>query len=432
MAFFDTEAAISKDPIVGLIQEAGKDDHENKLTAIIGSAADDEGKLIVPQAVIDTAKELTEASINMAYAPSTGIPGLAEALSLEILGQKTSKNLEAAGVHRAEIVTSAGTNAIATTLLSCTNEKDLIITHNPHWAGYDSVALAINRKPLINFDILDTDENFNFAAFESIIKNVIATNKSAKLTILINTPFDNPLGKDFGVEAWNEIGDILAKYNDRDITVVLDTAYIDFGPEGKDYRRLSFLPELFKKVNSPNFKLVVAGTVSKSFAMYGARVGVATLLTSSEEEAKAWRDTAGGTIRGTFSNATRFTQEIVLSILQDAKKLADIHQFQEDTAKLLNTRREHFAKCIEGKLSKEFKLIKADSGFFSTIMISDKKVGNKTFAQLFYEKLLESHTYAPLISGQFLRVPVCGLSEAKLGELADRLIKINNEVLALN
>jgi aromatic-amino-acid transaminase len=430
MAFYETLARISTDPIVGLLQLAGKDTSTNKLTAIIGSAADDAGNLIIPESVTETAKELAAKGINMEYAPSTGLAGLAELMSLEFIGQKTCEELSNSGVHRAEIVSSAGTNAIATTLLACTNHDDEIITHNPHWAGYDSIVLGIDRKPLVNFDILDKDDNFNFADFDASIKQIISRNPKTKITILLNTPYDNPLGKDFGNAVWDRLAEILAKYSSNEILLVIDTAYIDFGPSGKDYRRLSFLPSLFQKINNPNFNVVIAATVSKSFAMYGARVGVATLLTTNKQNADNWRDIAGGCIRGTFSNASRFGQEIALEILKNPAKLACVHQFQEDTSKLITKRREVLLDLISAKLPEEFKLIKPDSGFFVSLKVSTHKYQDTTYANALYEKVLASQLYVPMISSQFLRIPVCGLNESKLTQVIERLAQVAHSMTA--
>ena len=430
MAFYETLARISTDPIVGLLQLAGKDTSTNKLTAIIGSAGDDGGNLIIPESVTETAKELAAKGINMEYAPSTGLAGLAELMSLEFIGQKTCEELINNGVHRAEIVSSAGTNAIATTLLACTNHDDEIITHNPHWAGYDSIVLGIDRKPLVNFDILDKDDNFNFADFDASIKQIISRNPKTKITILLNTPYDNPLGKDFGNAVWDRLAEILAKYSNNEILLVIDTAYIDFGPSGKDYRRLSFLPSLFQKINNPNFNVVIAATLSKSFAMYGARVGVATLLTTNRQNADNWRDIAGGCIRGTFSNASRFGQEIALEILKNPAKLACVHQFQEDTSKLITKRREVLLDLISAKLPEEFKLIKPDSGFFVSLKVSAHKYQDTTYANALYEKVLASQLYVPMISSQFLRIPVCGLNESKLTQVIERLAQVAHSMTA--
>jgi aspartate/tyrosine/aromatic aminotransferase len=143
VSLYETNAKITKDPIVGLVQLAAKDDAKEKFTAIIGSAMDDEGKLIVPDPVNDAAKELLKDGMDMSYAPSSGVKGLADLMANEVLGKNVQVELERLGLFRAQLVTCAGTNAISTAIMSCTNIEDEIITHNPHWAGYDSITLAL-------------------------------------------------------------------------------------------------------------------------------------------------------------------------------------------------------------------------------------------------------------------------------------------------
>ncbi|MCE2928054.1 MAG: aminotransferase class I/II-fold pyridoxal phosphate-dependent enzyme [Candidatus Caenarcaniphilales bacterium] len=424
MPLFSTQAKISLDPIMGLIQLASKDSHPDKFVAIVGSAADDNGELIVPEAVKKVAKELTEKGIDMNYAPSPGINGLSELMTEEILGKKNQAKILEKNIFIASVTTCAGTNAIANTLVACTSKDDEIITHNPHWAGYDSVINAIERKALNNFEILDSDENFNLEAFENCLNQCCAKSPNAKLAILLNTPFDNPLGKDFGKETWNSIAKVLAKFSSKEILLILDAAYIDFGPEGKDYRRLDFLADFFETINNPKFNLIIAGTVSKSFAMYSARVGVAALLTTVKENADAWKNVAGGVVRGTFSNANRFAQELALKILQSPALLAEVHDFQFQTAKLLKERTSVLLEALKD-LPDDFKVIKPDSGFFVSIKIKDKKI-----AKEFYERLLAEHIYVPLISDQFLRIPVCGLSAQQLKNLASKLCAMSKTATA--
>jgi aromatic-amino-acid transaminase len=423
VSLYETQAKITQDPIVGLVQLAAKDDSSEKFTAIIGSAMDDDGKLIVPDPVNEVAKELLKDGIEMSYAPSSGVKGLADLMANEVLGKNVQTELESLGLHKSQVVTCAGTNAISTALMSCTTEEEEIITHNPHWAGYDSITLALKRKPIVTFEILDENDNFNHEDFAKTIAEVAARGPKAKLNIIINTPFDNPLGKDFGDDAWDKIADVLSQYNDREILLILDTAYIDFGPGGKDYKRLSFLTKLFQKVKNPSFNLVIAATVSKSFAMYGARVGVSILLTSNEESARTWHDVIGGTIRGTFSNANHFAQLIVKKILETPAKHAYIHDFQALTADLIQKRTKVFLEAFDSVGFDNFRYIKPDGGFFVSLKFDDLK-----YARDFNEKMFEKHFYAPLISDQYLRIPVCGLSEEKLQICVGKLSLISKEL----
>jgi aromatic-amino-acid transaminase len=423
VSLYETNAKITKDPIVGLVQLAAKDDAKEKFTAIIGSAMDDEGKLIVPDPVNDAAKELLKDGMDMSYAPSSGVKGLADLMANEVLGKNVQVELERLGLFRAQLVTCAGTNAISTAIMSCTNIEDEIITHNPHWAGYDSITLALKRPALINFEILDEDDNFNAKAFAETVAQVANKHSKAKITIILNTPFDNPLGKDFGDKAWEQIADVLAQYNDREILLILDTAYIDFGPGGKDYKRLSFLTKLFQKVKNPSFNLVIAATVSKSFAMYGARVGVSILITSNGESAKNWHDVVGGTIRGTFSNANNFAQLMVKKIIETPNKLAYIHDFQALTADLIQKRTQVFLEAFDSVGFNDFRYIKPDGGFFVSLKFADIE-----YAKKFNAKMLEKHFYAPLIADQYLRIPVCGLSQEKLQVCVGKLSLIQKEI----
>lgn len=423
MSLYETTARITQDPIVGLVQLAAQDDSAEKFTAIIGSAMDDEGKLIVPDPVNEVAKDLLKDGIAMSYAPSSGVKGLAELMANEVLGKNVQVELESLGLSKSQVVTCAGTNAISTALMSCTNEDEEIITHNPHWAGYDSIVLALKRKPLVNFEILDENDNFNAKAFSETVAEVAAKNPKTKLNIVINTPFDNPLGKDFGDAAWDQIADVLSQYNDREILLILDTAYIDFGPGGKDYKRLGFLANLFQKVKNPSFNLVIAATVSKSFAMYGARVGVSILITSNGESARSWADVIGGTIRGTFSNANHYAQLIVKKILETPAKHAYIHDFQALTANLIGQRTEVFLKAFDSVGFEGFRYVKPEGGFFVSLKFDDKD-----YAVKFNQKMIEKHFYAPLISDQYLRIPVCGLSEEKLQICVGKLSLISKEL----
>lgn len=424
MSFFTTEARISKDPIVGLVQKSSSDTAENKLLAIIGAASDDAGKLIVPDVISETAREICSVNIGMDYTPSSGLAELPQALSQEILGSELDSKLKSMGIKRAEVSTVGGTNAISVTLQACTTISDQIICHNPHWAGYDSISLALPRKPILNFEFLDKNQNFNFQSFEEACKTVYEDESSSKLTIMMNTPFDNPLGKDFGLDAWNKIAEILTKFSQKDLLIILDTAYLDFGVDGKDYNRLNYLVTLFEKL--PKLNLVIAGTVSKSFAMYGARVGVATLLSKDEEKVSKWKDIAGGVIRGTFSNAARFSQELALRVLKDSSKLSAIHEFQNSTSKLLLKRAIFFSGAIK-ELPEIFEPIKPDGGFFYSLKIQDSN-----FALRLYNELLAQHVYVPLISDNYLRIPVCGLNEEKLDKLTKRIIETSSNLLIKN
>lgn len=437
MTFFCTEAQISKDPIVGLVKKASADTSEEKLVAVTGVATDDRGKLLKPKPIIDVAKEIIDEGLNMGYCPSSGLENLGSVFRNEIFGKETLKRLSTDCIYDATVITNGGTNAISTAILACSSDKDLLVTHNPHWPGFDSIMLGLNRKPLVNFERLDDEGNFNFESFKDTLENnIMKLEKGAKVVLIINSPYDNPLGKAISYKEWLEIGKILKSHKDREILLILDIAYLDFGEGGKDYRRLSFIPELFDIIKSEKFNMVVAGSASKSFGLYGARVGSATLLSPIEEFCKNWGNTAGGVLRGTLSNCNRTGQEILYKTLTDMKKLAYVHDFQMNISDLIRKRNAFFldtfaARCgvslsEEDKIvevSDKIKVIKPEGGFFTSLKLCDKY-----FAKKLQEKLIEEKTYVPLIGEQYLRIPTCSLNENTLEKLIIKLISISQDV----
>jgi aromatic-amino-acid transaminase len=425
---FTTSARTSLDPIMTLVKQAALDENKDKkLVAIVGSAMDDSDELIVPEAVTEAAEEISKLPLNMSYAPSAGLPGLAKLMTEELLGNDNLKDLEKAGIYHSEVVTAGGTGAISTALQACTNPWDPIITPRG-WPGYNSVASALGRDNLINYKILDKDNNFNIKSLkESLASAVASAPEGSKITLVLNTPYDNPFGKKISDKDLQDIAKTLKEYKDYKFLVVLDTAYIDFGPKGHDTTQLSFISDFFK--NAGNIEMVICSTLSKSFGMYGARVGAATLLTRIQKDAKNWIDVAGGVIRGTVSNLAQHGQQIALKVLSNPRLLNSIYKSQEGIVRMINRRRDHFIDKIKRILPNELKIINPDGGFFLCLKVKDEVLEKSpNFAKKLSESLVSNHVYIPIIDNQFIRVPLCGLSEEKLGLLAGKIVEHTKKV----
>jgi aspartate/tyrosine/aromatic aminotransferase len=428
---FTTPARTSLDPIMTLVKQAAADTHPDKLDAIVGtymndSDMNDSYKLIVPKATIEAASRIHGQDLNMRYAPSAGIKGLATLMTNELLGEQNLENLKAQGIHHSEVVTSGGTGAISTALQACTNPWDPILLPIPGWPGYRSVASAIGHGNLINYKTLDENNNFNINSLQESLNSAVASApEGSKITLILNTPYDNPSGKEISHDDLMKIAGLLKSYGEQKFLVILDTAYIDFGPNGHNDTRLSFISDFLKEAG-PNVNAIVASTSSKGWGTYGARVGAATLLTRNQEDANKWPDVAGGVMRGTVSNLPQHGQQIALEILSDLGLLNSIYDYQKDTVNIINQRREHFIEKISPKLPRELEIIKPDGGFFLCLKVKDDV--SPDFAKKLSESLLLDHVYIPIIDEQFIRVPVCGLSEDKLSLLAGKIVEHTNKV----
>lgn len=430
--FYVTNAAISHDAIVDLSVKADADPNPNKMVAVEGAAVGDNGKLIIPQAVITASHEIAANGLNTAYCPSVGMAGLADLIFQETVGTQTINKLEQLGVTHSGLICSGGTNALSVPLMACASNEDSIIVQNPHWSGYDSIAAALGHKPLVNFEFINNEGNFNIEGFKEAISEVLKNSKQhSRLVIVLNTPFDNPLAKEVKEESWQEIIKFLQTINvnqAKEIVLILDTAYMDFGPGGKDYNRLNFLVNLFNSLDT-NFSVVLATTLSKSFAMYGARIAASILLSKNKNKVQNWKDRAGGIVRGTYSSASRPGQELAMNILKDPKKLANIHQYQADTVKLVQSRQDFLFSILDGLESfsdiknnedTPFQYIKPDGVFFTSL-----KIKNSFFAKKLLEEMIANHVYVPIISGKYMRLPICALRTDFIEKLMNKISEIS-------
>jgi len=154
------------------------------------------------------------------------------------------------------IVTVGGKHAIFNLIQALINPGDEVIIPVPYWVTY---------KDVVNYAggvcvFVETDESTGFEISAGLIEKHITP--KTKL-VIINSPC-NPSGGVLSKEEFNAIHAVTAK---RDIFLMTDECYCQFVYEGAPYSIAS----------APGAKenVVVAGSLSKTYAMTGWRIGFA-------------------------------------------------------------------------------------------------------------------------------------------------------------
>src|SRR5436305_14875450 len=106
------------------------------------------------------------------------------------------------------------------------------------------------------------------------MRNALAAAPAGTIVVL-HTCCHNPHGVDLSGEQWSEI---LAIVQRRGLVPFLDLAYQGFA-DGLDND--AFAARLFAGAMSPVF---LSSSFSKSFSLYGERVGAFSLVTASDDE----------------------------------------------------------------------------------------------------------------------------------------------------
>ncbi len=152
------------------------------------------------------------------------------------------------------VVTVGGKHAIFNLMQALVEDGDEVVIPVPYWVTYKDVVNYAGGKCVF----VDTDESEGFDLRASMIERVLTPKTKM---ILINSP-SNPSGAVF---AWGELEKIFAMAKDRGIWVLTDECYHRFLYDEK--------PVSMASLPGAKETIVVAGSLSKTYAMTGWRIG---------------------------------------------------------------------------------------------------------------------------------------------------------------
>lgn len=377
--------------------EVGK---ENIVNATTGAFLDANGQLITLKTVEDTVKTIPFRD-SAEYASIEGTPGFIEA-AIDAAFREYRPNGYISGV-----ATPGGTGGLHHAIYNYLDDGDTVLTMDRYWAAYKSIARECGR----NFDtFVSFDENGNFNVQGCIAKLREYAEKQTNVFMVLNTPANNPTGYNVKQNEWEAIMAELRAIADNgknNVVLLLDIAYIDFAaPEARQFFTLFHdLPE--------NFLLLVAYTMSKSYAMYGYRLGCLLCVSSSQEEVDSFVAINKFSSRATWSNCSKLGMLVMEKINKDPELKAAFRAEQEELRLSLLNRAEVFIKEAQ---EVGLKTCPFDSGFFVTVpTVKAEEVA---------AELRKSDIFmVPLGDGANagIRVALCALPEEKIVGMAAKI-----------
>ncbi|WP_304640558.1 aminotransferase class I/II-fold pyridoxal phosphate-dependent enzyme, partial [Pseudomonas sp.] len=126
--------------------------------------------------------------------------------------------------------------------------------------------------------------------------------------VLLHACCHNPTGVDLTLADWAKVIDVVQR---RKHVPFLDIAYQGFGENLQDD---ALAVRLFAETGLPVF---IASSFSKSFSLYGERVGALTLVTESAEEQARVLSQLKRVIRTNYSNPPTHGAKIVAAVLNN-------------------------------------------------------------------------------------------------------------------
>lgn len=300
------------------------------------------------------------------------------------------------------IATPGGTGAISLALRNYTEENQKVLIPSIGWSNYE--ALVVQSGARVDYYELFENNHFNLNSFkEKVIENI---EENQRLFVIINDPCQNPTGY---VLKENELKEIISFLNylskDHPVVLLMDIAYFDFCSSNRS--RLFF--NLLSDLNN-NFLCLIAFSASKTFSIYGLRLGALIAISSSNDVISSFNSSSVSTARAIWSCPNAHAINTVSSILNDETKKQLLLNELNEKRKMLENRGRLFTDEANEIGLKTFPYV---SGFFITIPASN--------AQDVFEKLSQEGIYVLPMKGKYIRVALSGLRINEVKGLASKI-----------
>lgn len=300
MSLFSTIEQAPADAILGLTDAFKKDSNPKKVNLGVGVYQDENGQLPLLECVRLAEQELTSESRPRNYLPITGLPSYNQAVQGLVLGADSQIIAD----HRAVTVQGLGGTGglkIAADFLKrvCGATKALVSA--PSWPNHRNVFATAGFE-------VDTytyyDANARGINFDRMVADLRAAQPGT--VIILHACCHNPTGYDLNHNQWAEIIDVVAS---KSLIPVIDMAYQGFSEslEEDGWVVRAFADKI------DNF--LVANSFSKSFSLYGERVGALTLVCSDTDQAERVNSQVKIVIRTNYSNPPTHGAALVTKVL---------------------------------------------------------------------------------------------------------------------
>lgn len=382
---------------IGAEARAAKNINPTVIDGTIGTLYDEVGEMLEFPTVKNIIDSLPYAA-KFGYASTSGGVKFREGIAKWALMQTFDDVTK--DMHYEVIATPGGSGAIGNTIDNYANKGDSILIPNICWGPYN--AMAKERGCTVrNYSMFDENNCFNTKEFERIAYEL--ADKQGRVLAIINDPCQNPTGYALEDKDWDEIINCVNDISKDKVFVLLyDMAYIDYSHKGIKESREIF--RKFKNFND-NVMVVLAFSGSKTFSLYGLRIGAQMCLCKNKDEVQSFFNANEFSARATWSNTAKMGISLVEKLMNDEKLEKAFMEELNGASDLLLQRSKLFMKEAkeENLITYPYK-----SGFFITIPCDGEKV---------YNSLKEKNVYVvPLKEG--IRISLSALSLKDIHGLA--------------
>lgn len=386
-----------RDPILGLNEQYNTDTRTQKVNLGVGVYYNDEGRIPLLKAVRKAEVARIEAAAARGYLPIDGLASYNRGAQVLLLGADSPLIAEGR-VLTVQALGGTGALKIGADFLKRLLPNSKAYISNPSWENHRALFERASFK-------VETYAYYNAQTHGIDFPGMLAALKAMpeQSVVVLHACCHNPTGVDPSIEQWAQIAQAVKEAN---LVPFIDIAYQGLG-DG-----LEKDAAVVRMFASLGLTMLISSSFSKSFSLYGERVGALTLITASQDEKSRVLSQIKRVIRTNYSNPPTHGGMIVASVLNTPELYASWTEELAGMRDRIHTMRKQLVEKLKSHGAKQnFDFITAQRGMFSYTGLSTAQV----------ERLRNDYGVYAVSSG---RICVAALNSHNVDYVAEAIAKI--------
>ena len=300
MSLFSAVEMAPRDPILGLTEQFNADANPQKVNLGVGVYFDDNGKLPLLQCVQEAEKLMMAAPKPRGYLPINGLPAYTDAVKKLVFGEGAAA-LQEGRIATIQALGGTGALKVGADFLRRVSPSTKVLVSDPSWENHRALFGAAGFE-------VGTYRYYDAAARGIDFAGMLADLQAAPAgtIIVLHACCHNPTGYDLTPAQWSQV---IATVKDKKLTAFLDMAYQGFS------QGLEEDGAVVRKFADASLAFFVSTSFSKSFSLYGERVGALSVVCESKDEAERVMSQLKVVIRTNYSNPPTHGATVVATAL---------------------------------------------------------------------------------------------------------------------
>ena len=283
------------DPILGVTEAYVADQKPKKVNLGVGVYTDDAGRIPLLECVRHAESERLKSAAPRGYLPIDGLAAYDGAVQQLVFGSKKEN------IVTVQALGGTGGLKLGADFLKLLSPDAPVWISEPSWENhrqlFEAAGFVVKAYPYY-------DSKAHGIDFATMLRTLGGL--PAGSIAVLHACCHNPTGADLSQEQWQQV---LQTVSARGLVPFLDLAYQGFG-DGVEPD--AYAARLFAEAVSPVF---LSSSFSKSFSLYGERVGALSVVTGSAEEAARVLSQLKRIVRTNYSNPPTHGGQIVATVL---------------------------------------------------------------------------------------------------------------------